>query len=185
MLADDLFELGIIARPHGLDGGLAIALDTDEPKAYSKTKNLFIQVKGQALPYKVSSWRNATKRALVHLEGVDSFEKAELLKGCKVFLPTASLPQLKGGSRFYYHETIGATVVDAQNGTLGKIACFYTMPTQDLLGMEYQGVEVLIPVTDAIVTRIDRAANELHTKLPTGLIEVYLEQNSAPQDNED
>ncbi len=185
MSAEDLFELGIIARPHGLDGGLAIALDTDEPKAYSKTKNLFLEVKGQAIPYKVKSWRNATKRALVHLDGIDSLEKAELLQGCKVFLPIGALPNLKGGNRFYYHETIGCTVVDSKYGILGKVECFYTMPTQVLLGMEYQGAEVLIPINDDIVKRIDRAANELHTTLPEGLIEVYLEEAKRDDGDED
>jgi 16S rRNA processing protein RimM len=41
--------------------------------------------------------------------------------------------------------------------------------------MDYQNKEVLIPYTKDIVTRIDRAAKQIHVILPEGLLEIYLD----------
>jgi 16S rRNA processing protein RimM len=48
--------------------------------------------------------------------------------------------------------------------------------------MEFQGKEVLIPVHQDIVKNLDREQKKVSTRLPEGLLDVYLkaEESSRP-----
>ena len=51
----------------------------------------------------------------------------------------------------------------------------YDLETQDLLGVTHQGKEVLIPIQDGIISRVDKAAKKVYCQLPEGLLDIYLE----------
>jgi 16S rRNA processing protein RimM len=52
------------------------------------------------------------------------------------------------------------------------------------LMMDYKEVEILIPVTDEIVTSIDITTKCVFTTLPDGLIEIYLNEDVAKSDED-
>jgi 16S rRNA processing protein RimM len=75
MRKDDCFELGYISRPHGLNGSMVLVLDVDFPNQYEKLKSLFVEVKGQLVPYFIESLQIRPDKAVIQLEEVDSEEK--------------------------------------------------------------------------------------------------------------
>lgn len=177
------FELGYMSKVHGLDGALTAVLDTDQPERYSRLDALFLEQGTQLVPFMVDKISGRKGNQLIlHLEGVDSQEKATALKGCKIWLPEKALPAL-GKNQFYYHELIGAQVDDVHYGKLGSIREVLDLPQQTLASMEWQGSEILFPLNDAFIREFDRAAAMLRTNLPEGLLEVYLnpeaEENHA------
>jgi 16S rRNA processing protein RimM len=50
--------------------------------------------------------------------------------------------------------------------------------------MDYQNQEVLIPVTDNVVTKVDKANQVVYTSLPDGLLDIYMNPDtlSEPDD---
>ena len=175
MRQQDCFELGLVARLHGFQGQVQISIDADDPSRYAGLDALFLEVRGQLVPFIIEKLEMAKDRDIVKFQGVDTQEDAEKLRSLKVFLPLALLPQLEG-NKFYFHEVVGFKIQDQEQGTLGTITTVYNMPTQDLLAMDYKGVEVLIPIADDIVLTVDRENKVVHTHLPKGLVEVYTEQ---------
>ncbi|GAA4398435.1 ribosome maturation factor RimM [Nibrella viscosa] len=172
---DDCFQLGHITRTHGTQGELVFYLDVDEPSAYEELESVLIEVKGELLPYFIESIAIINKsRAIVALEEVETIDQAEKLINCALYLPLDNLEPIEDETRFYYHEIIGYRVVDAEQGELGTVTAVYTMPTQDLISMEYQGKEVLIPINSAIVPSVDRTRQQLNVVLPDGLLDVYM-----------
>jgi 16S rRNA processing protein RimM len=168
------FELGYLSKVHGLDGALTAVLDTDQPERYSRVDALFLEQGTQLVPFLVEKVSGRKGNQLIlHLEGVDSQEKANHLKGCKIWLPEKVLPILSK-NQFYYHELIGAEVEDARHGKLGSIKEVLDLPQQTLASMDWQGSEILFPLNDAFIREFDRDACILRTDLPEGLIEVYL-----------
>ena len=168
------FELGYLSKVHGLDGALTAVLDTDQPERYAELDALFLEQGTQLVPFlveKVSGRKG--KQLILHLEGIDSQEKANQLKGSKIWLPEQALPKL-GKNQFYYHELVGAEVEDALHGKLGRISEVLDLPQQTLASMNWQGSEILFPLNDAFIRGFDREASVLLTNLPEGLIEVYL-----------
>jgi 16S rRNA processing protein RimM len=79
------------------------------------------------------------------------------------------------GNRFYYHEVKGFEVHDANHGFIGNVIEVLEYPHQAVLSISFRNKEILIPVTDEIVTAIDRDKRCLYTNAPEGLIEIYLE----------
>ena len=86
------------------------------------------------------------------------------------------LPKLND-DQFYYHEIINYQVNDRTLGPLGKVKEVYSTGAQDVIIMVYKGVEVLIPLTDEIVPKVDKGKKEVITQLPEGLVDVYLNES--------
>jgi 16S rRNA processing protein RimM len=174
MTKEDCFELGKITKTHGLKGEVVLWLDVDFPEDYEDLESVFLDQKGELVPYFIETYRLSGNRAIVQFEDIDTFEKAEGLINLQAFLPLEELPEL-GNDQFYYHEIIGFQIVDKQLGVLGTVQTVHSMQAQDLLVMDYKSKEVLIPVIPEIVLEADKEAKILNVNLPEGLLEVYLE----------
>ena len=183
MTVEDCFQLGKIVKPHGTKGELSITLSVDKPESFLKKESVFIEVNKKLVPFfidKMTLLQN--KRAILLLEDVASEADVESLLDCIIYLPLTDLPKL-GKGHFYYFEVIGYDVVDLALGKLGTVAQIYEMPGQDMLEMNYQNSEVLIPMNEAIVQNADHQKREIYVNLPAGLLEVYINpQKELPDD---
>ena len=175
MTKDDCYQLGHITKTHAVSGELVLYLDVDDPKEYADLESVLLEVKGELIPYFIESIAIVKgSRAIVAFEDVDTIEQAERLINCAAYLPLAELEPITDETRFYFHEIVGYQVIDAEAGELGTVRGVYVMNAQDLIAMDYQNKEVLIPLNDEIVLRIDREAQTLEVNLPDGLLDVYL-----------
>ncbi|MBB5283950.1 16S rRNA processing protein RimM [Rhabdobacter roseus] len=177
--------LGYIVRTHGTKGELTIHLDVDYPEEYEEMDSVFVEIKGELVPYFVERINlQKQSKAIVQFEDINTIEKAQALVGTALYMPLDTLEALEEG-QFYYHEIQGYRVVDQQLGELGTVKDVYAQNAQDLIAMEYQGVEVLIPTVNEIVLRADRLNRQLLVNLPEGLLEVYLDPNAEAEPEED
>lgn len=175
MTKDDCYQIGHVTKTHGLNGEVVFFLDVDEAKEYADMETVLVEVKGQLTPYFLESITIVKgSRAIVAFEDVDTIEQAERFIGCGLWLPLANLEAIVDETRFYFHEIIDFRVVDAKKGPLGTVKAVYTMATQDLIAMDYEGNEVLIPINSDIVPSINRAEKQLNVVLPEGLLEIYM-----------
>ena len=175
MRVADCYQLGYVIKTHGLHGELSILLDVDFPDAYENLESVFVASAGSEtlVPFFVEHLAVRQNKALIKFEEVDTIEQAEGLLKAQLYLPLASLPALEG-DQYYYHEIIGFTVTDEQQGALGTVQDVYESTGQDMIVMQYQEKEVLIPINDDIVQRVDKAQSLVHVTLPEGLLDVYL-----------
>lgn len=173
MTKDNCFELGKITKTHGVRGEVILWLDVDFPEDYEDLESVFLDVKGELVPFFMETFRLSGNRAIVQFEDIDTFEKAEGLINLQAYLPLEELPELDD-DQFYYHEIIGFQVIDKNKGELGTVYTVHAMQAQDLLVMDYQGKEVLIPVIPEIVLNAEKDKKILNVNLPEGLLEVYL-----------
>ena len=175
MRIDDCYQLGYVIKTHGLDGEVSILLDVDIPDDYHALESVFVAVQGTEtlVPFFLEHIVIQQNKALVKFEDVDSIEQAEPLVKAGLYLPLTSLPALSE-DQYYYHEIVGFTVEDEQQGTLGAVQDVYESTGQDMIVMQYQEKEVFIPINDDVVLRVDKAQSVVHVKLPEGLLDVYL-----------
>ena len=111
---------------------------------------------------------------------MDTIGKAQALVGSSLYLPIEELETL-GDDEFYYHEIKGYTVSDQTLGDLGIVKEVYSLNGQDLVAMDYQGSEVLIPTANDIVLRADKENRKLLVNLPEGLLDVYLDNSTESE----
>lgn len=175
MTKDNCYELGKITKTHGIKGEVILWLDVDYPEDYEDLESVFLDVKGELIPFFIEEYQLRGNRAIVRFEDVETFEQAEKMVNLQAFLPLEVLPSLEGNDQFYYHEIVGFQVIDTNLGELGLVQTIYSMQAQDLLVMSYKSKEVLIPINDDIVLTADKQAKTLTVALPEGLLDVYLE----------
>jgi len=186
MTQDSCYLLGYIVRTHGTAGNMVMFLDVDYPEDYEEMDSVYVEIKGELVPYFISKFNlQKQNNAIVTFEDVDTIEKAQALVGSSLYLSLDELQEL-GDEEFYYHEIKGFTVVDENKGTLGVVKEVYALNGQDLIAMDYQGIEVLIPTAADIVLKADKENKQLFVNLPEGLLEVYLDNSSnTPDDDAD
>lgn len=177
MTKDECYELGRIIKPHALKGEVQILLDVDYPEDYEELESVFVDIKGELVPYFVESIKIRPNLVIVKFEGVDNFDTAIKLKNAMLFLPEDELDELEE-DEYYMHELIGFVVTDEVVGELGKVINVHSLPAQNVLALNYQNKEILIPIIDHIVTKIDKENRQISVNLPDGLLDVYLVEDN-------
>ena len=152
--------------------------DVDDIGPYRNLEAVFIEIGSDLVPFAIRSlnFKGGTS-AYVQLEDVNSEEEAIALTGRSVYLPLSFLPPLTG-NKFYYHEVIGFAVVDRSAGHIGELESVIDQGPQDIFVIRNTGGEVLLPVTDEVIRRVDRKKRELHVEAPEGLLDIYLNLES-------
>jgi 16S rRNA processing protein RimM len=170
---DGYFLLGKIIRTHGYKGGLKAVLDVDEPQEYRELDMVFIDMKGQLVPWMVENVHLEKNKANLKLKDLNTMEAAERLVHHAMYLPVELLPKLRG-NKFYYHEITGFRVIDKHRGELGIIDRVIELPTNPLLAVRHQEKEILLPINDDIIKKVDRKKKLIDVEAPEGLIDIYL-----------
>ncbi len=176
MQKSECFSLGKITKPHGLKGEVTIWLDVDVPENYNGLDGLFLEIKGQLVPYIIEELQIRGKKSIVKFEDINSIEATESIIDAEAYLPMKKLPKLKG-KQFYYHEVIGYQLFD--NNTqkdLGELKAIYESTGQDLFAVDINESEVLIPIVDNFLDAVDHAEKRIIVTLPDGLLDIYLNQ---------
>ena len=174
MNIDECFQLGYVIKTHGLKGEVNIFLDVDEPSEYTDLGSVFVEINQKLVPFFIESIQLRGNKALLKFEDVDSLEQAGELQSKSLYLPLTALPDLAEG-QFYYHEIVGYGIRTKEHGLIGQVKEVYTSGLQDLMAVEYKEREILIPVADEIIKKIDRDQKVLDVTLPDGLLEIYLD----------
>lgn len=171
----DHFYLGIIHKTVGLNGELSIKFDVDDLSRYKTLQHFFVAVNGQLVPYFIKKIQvRSNDQAVIHVEGIDNITAAEKIVGSSVYLPLNALPKLEG-NKFYFHEVIGFTVIDKEHGEIGTIEKVLDFPQQDILLVKKgYATEILIPVRDEIIKKVNRALKNIEIEAPKGLIDIYI-----------
>ena len=75
---------------------------------------------------------------------------------------------------FYYHEIIGFSVKDVSFGDVGVVSGVNDSNVQPLFEIDRNGTEILIPLIDRFIKKVDKENKVILLEVPNGLIELYL-----------
>ena len=173
MTKEECFYLGRVAKTHGIKGEVTIRLDVDDPSQYRGMKFFLLEINKVLTPFFVEKVSCSGDKFYVTIQDIKTVEAASALTGKEVYLPLEMLPKLSG-KQFYYHEVKGFTLIDEVHGELGPIADVLEYPTQAILQVFKDKKEILIPILDQVIQKVDRKAKKLYVKAPEGLIDMYL-----------
>jgi 16S rRNA processing protein RimM len=174
MKIEDCFYLGKIVRKYSFNGELLIKLDTDQPELYENLDAVFINYRNTFMPFFIeSSQFHKSDLLRVQFEDVTTEAEADSLLKSDVYLPLEFLPKLEG-NKFYFHEVIGFSMDDVNYGHVGTIISINDTTVQALFEVEKDGKEILIPLNDQFIVKVDRTKKSILVNTPEGLIDLYL-----------
>lgn len=178
---DDLVQVGIIERPHGLRGEVVVKPLTDfGDERFVPGRTLTTARAGRtpdgSAGLRIDEVRWHNDRPLVLFEGVESVEAAEALRGQGLWITASSRPALEPGL-FYETDLVGCRVetVDGPGGpgtTLGTVQRVDGVPGASILVIETAQGEVLVPLAHDICRVIDPANRRIAIDPPAGLLEL-------------
>jgi len=175
MTIEECFYLGKIVRKYSFKGELLIKLDTDQPDLYENLDAVFIFVRNSLIPFFIeSSQLHKSDLLRIKFEEVSNEADADALMKSDVYLPLALLPKLEG-NKFYFHEVTGFTMIDTNFGRVGTITGINDNTAQSLFEIDRDGIEILIPMNDEFIQKVDRKNKTITVETPEGLIDLYLE----------
>ncbi|KAB5490230.1 MULTISPECIES: ribosome maturation factor RimM [Flagellimonas] len=174
MRKEDCFYLGKVVSKYSFKGEVLVKLDTDEPEIYENMESVFVSLGNNLVPFFIDRCRLHKSNLLrIDFEEVKDEPTADKLIGAELYLPLTLLPPLSG-NKFYFHEVIGFTMMDEVHGDIGVIKAINDSASQELFEVDKNGKELLVPISDEIITKVDRKTKTIHVNTPEGLVDLYL-----------
>lgn len=157
-----LLETGEIVSTHGIRGEVKILPWADAPDFLLQFKTLYLN----GAPYEVEASRVHKNCVLAKLRGVDSPEKAMLLRGQTVSVDREGLTLPEG--TVFIADLIGCRVLDDDGAQIGTIKDVLTMPSSDVYIIEGEK-RYMIPSVKEFVREINVAEGYVRVHLIEGM----------------
>jgi 16S rRNA processing protein RimM len=162
-----LLEIGTISRPHGIAGEVKVQTFPEYLGALEGVKRIYLN--GSAQPTLIQSNRPHQNALLLKLEGVNTRNDAEALRGARVSIKVRELPKL-GEGEYYSHELVGMHIVDEAGQDLGELTEVLATGSNDVYVVRTSaGKELLLPVIESVIRKIDLQARIINVVVPEGL----------------
>jgi 16S rRNA processing protein RimM len=108
---------------------------------------------------------------IARVSGVDDCNEAEALRGLRLYLPRAALPQTEA-EEYYHADLIGLEAVLGDGTPVGRVRAIYDFGAGDTLELERRGAPpLLVPFTRAVVPVVAPAEGRLVLDPPPGLLD--------------
>jgi 16S rRNA processing protein RimM len=161
--------VGTIVGVHGVQGAVRIKSFTADPAdvaAYGAVSD-----ESGARHFEVKVLGQARGAVLARLSGVADRNAAEALRGVRLYVARAALPETKE-DEFYHADLIGLPVETREGVPLGSVRAVHNFGAGDILELRGDdGRELLLPFSDAVVPEIDFAAGRIVAAPPASLLE--------------
>lgn len=145
-------EVGQVVGTHGVRGEMRVQPWCDSADQLKPLRTLYLDAGKTAVG---AACRTHGTVALVKLDGVDTVEKAQALRGAVLYVHRDDLKLPPG--RFFIADLLGLRVVDADTGEdYGALCDVSHTGANDVYHLRRpNGAEVLIPVIPDVVRQVD------------------------------
>ena len=175
MKKEDCFHYGKIIKTHGFKGELTVSVLIDIPGILEKTESVFIEIEGLLVPFFIESYNYSGNNSFtIKFEGIDNDDKSRRLCQSNIWLANELLPEKIKKQRELF-DFAGFKIIDKIKGEIGILLNIIEMPQQQLLQIDYHGKEILIPVAEEFICKIDKKNKTIYINAPEGLIEMNFE----------
>lgn len=163
-------EAGKVVGTHGVRGELRVEPWCDSPSFLAERGTLYWDASGTR-PVHVRSARVHKSLVLLSLEGVDSLETADTLRGRVLYLARADV-QLPPG-RFFIQDLLGLSVFDADTGTCyGTLTDVFETGANDVYEVTgSDGKKYLLPAIPDVLVDTDIETGRMEIRPIRGIFD--------------
>lgn len=173
---DDLIEIGVYNKPHGINGEISASFDYDID-IISANDCFISNINGIFVPFFAENIRaKSSSTVLLKIDGMDDENSVKLLVNKKIYALKSSF---KESCENAYDEDsdelpldffIGFTINNDDNATLGVITDVDCSTENYLFIVNHNESDVFIPAADDLITDIDIENKTITMNLPEGIL---------------
>jgi len=152
----DMVLIGRVVRPQGRHGEVVVHPLTDRQDRFATLGKAWLgDAEGGACEVRVTSSWPHKGRYVLKLEGVESIDEAERLRGRDLRIAEEELAALPDGS-YYHHQLCGLRVEDEKGEAVGAVeSVMETAGDARILVIQGPEGEMLLPLAEAFVRQVD------------------------------
>lgn len=166
---DDFSFVGSIKAARGLKGELLVNLFTAHPAHLAGLESLYLRFDGlPKILYTVQRTKWDGSKFILKLHNVDDRNKAESLKGAKIFIPEGAAYKTEE-DEYFIDDLIGMNVVDTAGTKLGTIRDVLNYPAHDVYVISNDTKEILVPAVQEYVREVNLNTGTVMISIIDGL----------------
>jgi 16S rRNA processing protein RimM len=171
ILKNDVFPIGQITKPHGVNGEMSFSFTTDIFDREDVPYFVF-EIEGILVPFFLEEYRfKGSTTGLLKLDGVTTDEQARTFAGLTIYLPKTYLEKVED-AEIELDYFAGFSLVDSQKGLLGVISEVDQTTDNVLFVIPVKNDELLIPAGEEYIEEIDHDKKIIYVNLPEGLLDL-------------
>ena len=172
---EQFLAIARIVKPQGRRGEVAAEILTDFPARFDSLRQVFVECPGRQPKSAVveSTWRHKG-RIILKFAGVDSIDEAQRLRSLHILIRREERAELPA-HHYYVSDLVGCRVITEREGhrELGTVTDVEPTGGVDLLHVKrLDGRELLIPLAEAVCTRIDLEGKLIVVEPPEALLDL-------------
>lgn len=166
----EFINIGILSKPHGVSGEIAIRLLPEIAEQDLNPSFIFLDIDNGLVPFRVGGFRYKSDDVLlVKLPLLESEEEIRKLMDTAVYLKqdeiADSVEKVSTINAFN-----GFRISDIHEGMLGIVESIQDISGNPLFIINGEKGELLIPVAEEFIVNIDEDGKTIEVELPEGLV---------------
>lgn len=169
---EDLFQIGVITRPHGVHGEVKVFPMTDDVKRFKKLKKTIVDTGREQITLTCVSAKFFKQFVILKFDGYDTVESVAgfIKKGIFVTRADAVKP---GKDEYFIADLIGIDVSDDELGISGKLMNVIATGANDVYEIALSdGRTLLLPAIKECVLDVDIVMRFMKIHILDGLLEL-------------
>ncbi len=159
--------IGRLSGAFGVRGELKVEPMTDFPERFEGLESIYLG--DEHVPKTVLSARTKG-RVLLMLEGIDSREQAQALRGKTLWVPRTEAVELPEG-QYYRDEIVGLTIQDEDGAVIGTIEDILETGANDVYVVKAPDRQILVPAIRDVVVAIEPDAGRVVIRPMPGMLD--------------
>ena len=145
----------------------------DQFKSYIKTGTfLFFDLKGSKVPFLISEVEDGA-HFVISLEDVPNKKESDLLSGLDLWVPLETVkPRHQRSPRNLKDKWDEYRIEDENNHVIYDVIRVEEFPQQLMAVISIDNKEILIPLSDQLISAIDKENKIISMQIPEGLLEL-------------
>lgn len=166
----EFLEIGQIVNTFGIKGMVKIKPFTDDINRFDDLEKIYIEKNNNKKEYEIEEVKYHKGMVLMKLKGVNTPEKAELLRNYYLKVKREDEPELEEGT-YYIVDLIGLDVYSDDGKLLGKLDDIFNTGSNDIYVIKDElGKQILLPAISDVVKDINLEEKKIIVHILNGLI---------------
>jgi 16S rRNA processing protein RimM len=146
------YRIGVIVRPHGVHGAVKVEPLTDSSKRFRGLSEAYLELHGEMRPVQLSVASVAPDAVILTLNGTETPEQANALRGAYICVDRAHRVQLPKDT-YFVTDLIGCDTFDTDGNAYGKLTEVYETGANDVYEIAHG--KLMVPALKRVLSEVD------------------------------